>query len=260
MIIKSVLTSSAFLHDLLNPLIGIKITIKQLMAGNYGHTLEEIRPVLEAVLETNNRVSYLLENYQSGQRFDDILNIHPASIRRLDLFKFLQKLHLEFLPLAKCGSIKLKFEHIPLAHGAEVMADAASLGRMMSNLIHNGIKYTIDGGDVFIRLLNRGDDLIVEIEDTGKGIAPQEIPNIFLPFYRANAQSSGSGLGLYVAMMIAKAHGLKLLVDSSVQEGTKFTIIFPYRAHQPYGLDGTIGVTEGDKNALLKQYQVSEQD
>ncbi|GAX38820.1 histidine kinase-like ATPase [Nodularia sp. NIES-3585] len=66
-----------------------------------------------------------------------------------------------------------------------------------------------------------------------------------------------SGLGLYVAMMIAKAHGLQLLVDSSV-EGTKFTIIFPYRVHQPYGVDGTIGVTEGEKDALLKQCQVSE--
>lgn len=259
MLIKSSLISSAFLHDILNPLIGVKIILKQLIAGYYGHTLEDIRPVLEAVLETNNRVSYLLENYQSGQGFDDILNIHPASIRRLDLFKFLQKLHLEFLPLAKCGSIKLKFEHIPLAHGTEVMADAVSLGRMLYNLVENAIKYTVNSGDVFIRLLNRGDDLVIEIEDTGKGIAPQEIQNIFLPFYRVNTQSSGSGLGLYVAMMIAKAHGLKLLVDSSMQ-GTKFTIIFPYRAHQPYGLDATIQESEGEKNALLKQCQVSEPD
>ncbi|GAX38821.1 histidine kinase [Nodularia sp. NIES-3585] len=191
MLIKSLLTSSAFLHDLLNPLIGIKIILKQLIAGHYGHTLEDIRPVLEAILQTNNRVSYLLENRQKS---DDILDIHPASVRRLDLFKFLQKLHLEFLPLAKCRSIKLNYEsHIALAHGAEVMADAVSLGRMMFNLIQNAIKYTVNGGDVFIRLLNQGNDLVIEIEDTGKGIAPQEIPNIFLPFYRANAQSSGSG-------------------------------------------------------------------
>lgn len=259
MLIKSVLTSSAFLHDILNPLIGIRIILKQLIVGHYGHTLEDIKPVLEAILQTNSRVSYLLEN-QSKERSDDIFNIHPASITRLDLFKFLQTLHLEFLPLAKCRSLKLNYEsHIPLAHGAEVIADAVSLGRMMSNLIQNAIKYTVNGGDVFIRLLNQGDDLVIEIEDTGKGIAPHEIPNIFLPFYRANTQSSGSGLGLYVAMMIAKAHGLQLLVDSSVQ-GTKFTIIFPYRVHKPYGLDGTIQVSEGEKNALLKQCQISEQD
>lgn len=256
MLINNILASSAFLHDVLNPIVGINMILKHLLIGHYGHTLEDIKPVLEAILQTNHRVSYLLEN-QRTEKSNDIF-IHPESITSLDLSKFLEKLHLEFLPLAKCRSIKLNYEsHIPLAHGAEIMADADSLGRMLSNLIQNAIKYTVQGGDVFIRLLNLGDDLLIEIQDTGKGIAPEEIPNIFLPFYRANTQSSGSGLGLYVTMMIAKAHGLQLLVDSSIQ-GTKFTIIFPYHVNKAYEADGMIGLSEREKNALPKQCQLSE--
>ncbi|MDB9368334.1 HAMP domain-containing sensor histidine kinase [Nodularia spumigena CS-586/05] len=250
MLNKTFITSSAFLHDILNPITAVKIILEQLLDGVYGHTLEDIRPVLEAILQTNNRVSYLLESQRISD--DNILDINLDSLSYLDLCKFLQKLHLEYLPLAKFRNIKLHYEiNTPLIHGADVIADSVCLSRMLSNLIQNAIKYTATG-DIFIKVLNLRDDLVVEIEDTGKGIAPQELQNIFLPFYQAHTKSLGSGLGLYVVRMIAKAHGLKLLVDSKEGEGTKFTIIFPYRVDQPYGLDGTIQVSEWEKNALLK--------
>ncbi|MBE9052762.1 HAMP domain-containing histidine kinase [Nostocales cyanobacterium LEGE 11386] len=259
MLNKNLLTFSAFLHDILNPITGAKIILRQLIDGSYGHTLEDIKPVLEAILQTNDRVSYLVENQRNQISDNFILSINQASIRKFNLCNFLQTLHFEYSPLAKCHSLKLHYEtHTPLTHGAEVIADTVSLGRMLSNLIQNAIKYT-DRGHVFLRLLNQGDDLVIEIEDTGRGIESEELPNIFLPFYRAHTQSFGSGLGLYVAMMIAKAHGLQLLVDSSVGQGTKFTIIFPYRVNHPYGLNGKIlSKDEPKNNALLKQCQALE--
>ncbi|RCJ18618.1 hypothetical protein A6770_32730 [Nostoc minutum NIES-26] len=107
---------------------------------------------------------------------------------------------------------------------------------MLSNLLQNALNYT-QKGDIFLRLLNQNDDLVIEVEDTGVGIKPEEISTIFIPLWRSPDNTllhpSGSGLGLYVAIMIAKAHGLKLTVDSVVGKGTKFTIIFPYRDSSP---------------------------
>ncbi|WP_066384130.1 sensor histidine kinase, partial [Anabaena sp. CA = ATCC 33047] len=208
---NKMLLTSAFLHDILSPVLGIKTILKQMIEGGYGHSLEEIKPVLEAILQTTNKVSNLIENQKNNK---NNLSINPRTIKYLNIFEVLQKLHIEYSPLAKSRSLSLHLEaYLPLAHGAGVMADVVCLERMLSNVIQNAIKYTEVGG-VFIRLLNEKDDLVIEVEDTGKGIDSDELSNIFFPFYRAQTKSEGSGLGLYVAMMVAKSHNLTLLVDS----------------------------------------------
>jgi signal transduction histidine kinase len=246
---KMLLVSSTFLHDILNPVIGVRIILEQVMKGKYGNTLEEIKPFLEAILQTNNRVSRLVENHNNS----DTVSINPSAVRSLNLFQVLSRLHSEYSALAKCRSLNLHLEaQTPLVHGDVVIADVIGLERMLSNIIQNAIKYT-EAGEVYIRLLNDKDDLVIEIEDTGRGIEPEELSKIFLPYYRLNTKSCGCGLGLYVAMMVAKSHGLKLLVDSKVGKGTKFRIIFPCTDQLTYGLDGKIlGQIKTIQNAKCK--------
>jgi signal transduction histidine kinase len=256
---KMLLVSSTFLHDILNPVTGVRIILEQVMKGKYGNTLEEIKPFLEAILQTNNRVSRLVDLVEN-QNNNDIVSINPSAVRSLDLLQVLARLHFEYLALAKCSSLNLHLEaQTPLVHGAEVIADVICLERMLSNVIQNAIKYT-DAGAIYIRLLNEGDDLVVEIEDTGRGIEPEELPKIFLPYYRLHRKSRGCGLGLYVAMMVANSHGLKLVVDSKVGKGTKFRIIFPYSDQLTYGLNDKIWrKQEGFRNEC-KQREISQQN
>ncbi|WP_414545001.1 sensor histidine kinase [Nostoc sp. CCY0012] len=250
---KMLLVSSTFLHDILNPVTGVRIILEQVMKGKYGNTLEEIKPFLEAILQTNNRVSRLVESENKS----DIVSINPSAVRSLDLLQVLARLHFEYSALAKCSSLNLHLEaQTPLVHGAEVIADVICIERMLSNVIQNAIKYT-ETGEVYIRLVNEGDNLVVEIEDTGRGIEPKELPKIFLPYYRLHKKSRGCGLGLYVAMMVAKSHGLQIIVDSKVGKGTKFRIIFPYTDQLTYGLNDKIWrKQEGFRNEC-KQREIS---
>ncbi len=210
-----------------NAFKGTSLILNQLLNGIYGCSLEEIRPLLVAVLETNNRAANLVEAKRT-----DFFEADCLMVAQFDMLVLLQKIYLEFWPIAQYHSLNLHYETSPTyIHGTQVRADTVSMGRMLCNLLQNAIKYT-NTGDIFLRLLNLGDNLVIEIEDTGIGIAAEQISSIFLPFWRSPNSSSvhlsGMGLGLYIALSVAHAHGLKMTVDSVVGHGTKFTIIFPY--------------------------------
>ncbi|MHC5748901.1 MAG: sensor histidine kinase, partial [Nostoc sp.] len=158
------------------------------------------------------------------------------------MLSFLQTTFSRFKPIAQYHSLNLHYEtQSSYKHGTQVRGDSISIDRMLCNLVTNAIKYTL-AGDIFLRLLNQGDDLIIEIEDTGCGIAAEQLSNIFIPFWRAPqsrlSDKPGRGMGLYIARMLASAHGLSMRVDSVAKQGTKFTIIFPYKDDGVYGVDG----------------------
>ncbi|MCC5612000.1 sensor histidine kinase [Nostoc sp. CHAB 5834] len=235
---------STLVHDISNSVGGISIIINQLINGVYGNSLEDIKPLLVAILSTNTKIAYLLETQRKNSTEKNFWEINPCSVNQFDMLTFLQKLYIECYPLAQSRSLVLHYEQIPTyLHGTKVLGDTVSIWRILHNILENALKYT-QCGNVFLRLLNQGDDLVIEIEDTGVGIDPEEISTIFLPLWRepdsSSLHPSGNGLGLYIAMMAAKAHGLRLKVDSVVGKGTKFRIIFPYRDGCIYGLDGRI--------------------
>ncbi|MBD2450511.1 sensor histidine kinase [Nostoc sp. FACHB-152] len=230
---------SALLHDIHNVFKGTSIILDQLIDGLYGGSLDEIRPLLIAILERNNRGANLIEAKSTA-----FYEINSSMVTQFDMLVFLKKMSIEFCPIAQSQSLKLHYEaSSSYKHGTQVRGDMVNISRMISNLLQNAIKYT-NRGEVFLRLLAQGDDLLIEIEDTGIGIAAEQISTIFLPFWRARENEvrnqSGMGLGLYIALMVAHAHGLKMKVNSIVGQGTKFSIVFPYN-NGVYGLgDGKI--------------------
>ncbi len=117
-----------------------------------------------------------------------------------------------------------------------VMGDPDRLKQLMWNLVSNAIKYTPAGGEVHLRLSKDGGQARFEVEDTGQGIAPQDLPYIFDRFYRVDKSrsQSGSGLGLSIARYIAQAHGGRIEVESKLGQGTTFTVFLPLlQAPQP---------------------------
>jgi signal transduction histidine kinase len=112
-----------------------------------------------------------------------------------------------------------------------VYGDPDRLKQLLLNLIDNAIKYTPAEGKVYLALAKADGWATIEIKDTGIGIPPEDLPNIFDRFYRVDKartrQQGGSGLGLSIAKSIAKAHGGEIHVKSVVGEGTTFTILLP---------------------------------
>ncbi len=109
-----------------------------------------------------------------------------------------------------------------------VHADKATIERAIDNLLSNAVKYNREGGKIGVRAYRQKDEAVLEVEDTGVGIPPSELPFIFHRFYRAStAKGEGSGLGLSFVQQVVEAHGGRIEVNSSVGEGSLFRVILP---------------------------------
>jgi len=108
-------------------------------------------------------------------------------------------------------------------------ADTVRVEQILANLINNAIKYSPHGGSVSITVCQDGDDMRFSVQDHGVGISPVEQHHVFDRFYRATntGQADGSGLGLYIAKMLVDAHGGRIWVESTLDEGSTFTFTLP---------------------------------
>jgi signal transduction histidine kinase len=127
-------------------------------------------------------------------------------------------------PLAEEKGLRL-IETVP-ADGLTLLGDSDGLIRLFVNLLNNAVKYTEQG---YITISAQAPDdkiVVVTITDTGIGIAPEHVLHIFDRFYRVDESRStdGMGLGLAIALDIARAHGGNIAVESRVGEGTTFNV------------------------------------
>ncbi len=115
--------------------------------------------------------------------------------------------------------------------GRVISGDPAAIRQLLANLVENGIRYTKPGGSVTARLRSLKECVVLEVEDTGIGIAREDLPRIFDEFYRAaNARecaADGTGLGLSICRVIAERHGGDIAVESRPGQGTCFTVTLP---------------------------------
>ena len=119
---------------------------------------------------------------------------------------------------------------------AMVMGDADRLRQLLLNLVDNAIKYTPTGGDVTLTLRRDNGWVQVAVQDTGVGIAAEDLAHIFDRFYRADpsrTRPGGSGLGLAIAQWIAQVHGGRIQVESRLGQGSRFTAWLPDASASP---------------------------
>jgi two-component system OmpR family sensor kinase len=114
---------------------------------------------------------------------------------------------------------------------AIVYADIGLMQRVLENLIRNALKFTPSGGKIDIRIDRKPGAVLVAIEDTGCGIAEEDLEHVFDRFYRAeNATQTGSsnaGLGLAIVRKILDLHGSRISVSSQLDQGTCFEFDLP---------------------------------
>jgi len=106
--------------------------------------------------------------------------------------------------------------------------DADMLKQVILNLFINAQQAMSDGGELMIRTNRQKEDAVIQISDTGSGISPDKLPNIFDTYYSSRPQ--GSGLGLPTAKKIVEAHNGTITVDSEPGKGTLFTIKLPVQS------------------------------
>jgi two-component system phosphate regulon sensor histidine kinase PhoR len=120
---------------------------------------------------------------------------------------------------------------------AAVMTDGERLRRILENLLDNAIKYTPEGGDVTVVVRGNGDEVAIDVADTGPGIPSEHLSRIFERFYRVDKSRSrdlgGTGLGLSIVKHLAEGIGGRVSVESTPGRGSTFTITLPGSNERP---------------------------
>jgi two-component system sensor histidine kinase TctE len=117
--------------------------------------------------------------------------------------------------------------------GDEAMVEGQELllHELVTNLTDNAIRYTPAGGSVLLRVRRQGSKVLLEVRDTGPGVAPSEYDKVFMPFYRAqatlDANPGGTGLGLAIVRDIATLHGAELALERADGGGLQVNVSFP---------------------------------
>ena len=132
---------------------------------------------------------------------------------------------LQMEPLFKDANINLTWD---ITEDVHCLGDSSRLKQVLIILLDNAIKYTPGKGDTFVSLKTKGDKIILQVKDSGIGIAKEDQKHLFQRFYRVDKARSrsqgGTGLGLSIAQWIAKTHNGRINVDSEPGKGTSFFV------------------------------------
>jgi signal transduction histidine kinase len=211
-------------HDLRTPLASIEGYMETILLKKHLLSEKEKNAYFNTILKNTRTLNHLVLQLLDLSKLEAKqvkLHMEPFSVTEL-----LQDILLKFNPQAESSGISLD-AHFP-DNPSFVFADLALIDRVLQNLIGNAFQHTNTGGTVDV-LVEQTDKyhLMIHVRDTGKGIPPEELANIFTRFYqgdkvRAKADSS-AGLGLTIAQKILELHHSSLDVQSEVGKGTTFS-------------------------------------
>lgn len=212
-------------HEIRNPLAPLR-TAAEIIKKT--HTDERTIKALQIVLDQVDALTRMADDLMEAAR----LASHTVSLNLqvVDLRDVVQDACRGFGPIAESSGIDLQ-AFLPEGN-LPVQLDKPRFQQAISNLLSNAIKYTKPGGHIWIKPTQEGRQVVVRIEDTGIGIAPDMLPRLFELFSRANAARevapSGMGIGLAVVREVVELHGGTVQARSpGVGKGSEFTIRLP---------------------------------
>lgn len=186
--------------------------------------LDELQGLAKDGLHGIEQITEIVSNLRNFSRLDRsrvaTVNLNEGLDSTLMLAKHELKGH----------TVHRKFSEIP-----GVTCSPSQINQVFLNLINNAAQSIGTGAGVITLTTRRDgpDHVAVDIEDNGKGIAPEVLPKIFDPFFTTKDVGKGTGLGLSISYKIVQQHGGRISVDSTVGAGTKFTVVLPLTPPAP---------------------------
>jgi PAS domain S-box-containing protein len=209
-------------HDLSNPLTAIKLRL-HLLRRSPERLNEHIQILEQQIGKLENLVSELrtLSELDQGKVTLDIAE--------LDMNALITEVVDAHRPIAEAKQQQLIFE--PDVNLLQMMADYRKHERVVVNLVANALNYTPAGGRICVTSCCSSDSITFSVEDTGMGIAEEDLPHIFERFYRSDraktSNKAGTGLGLAITKEMVELHRGKITVISQVDVGTRFIVQLP---------------------------------
>lgn len=209
-------------HDLRSPLTAIL---------GYADLIERIGPVTDMQREFIRRVQSSVNNITS--LINDLLDLGKIEAG-FDTLK--ETISLSDIVHYSVDGLIVRLSDadqrltLALDESLKVLGNPIRLRQMVSNLVHNAMKYSGQGGEIQVRLLDESHQAVMQVQDNGPGIPLSDQPYIFDKFYRASnvpTDVQGTGLGLAIVKSIVENHQGRIWVDSAPGQGTTFTVVLP---------------------------------
>ena len=174
-------------------------------------------PLIKSSISGVDRVTEIVKSLKTFARIDQpektLTDINEGLSATLNMvhneLKYRCKVNVDLQPLPK------------------VHVYAGKLNQVFMNLLINAGQAMTDKGNVFVRTFANEDNIVIEIEDTGIGIAPENLAQIFTPFYTSKPIGEGTGLGLSISHQIIEQHAGEIKVKSTLGQGSCFSIFLP---------------------------------
>ncbi len=205
-------------HEIRNPLAGIAGVIEIV-----GRDLPPTSPALEVVQDVKEEIR------QINHILSDLLDCarpRAPEVRLSDLNLTAEHSVMVARQQALSKPIHLEMEKSP--QPLPVRHDSDQIHQVLLNLLLNALQATDGKGSIRVSVSPAGQFAAISVSDTGRGIAPEHLPNIFRPFY--TTKGNGTGLGLSLARRIVEDHRGHIEVESALGQGTKFTVFLPAEA------------------------------
>lgn len=213
-------------HEIRTPLNGI-IGFAEMMAQGQVEP-EELREYSNVILASSQRLLDLLTNIvdiskiEAGAEELVLSSVSPAEL--------IDEVLVQMNSIALKKNIELRRKISPECSNLTIITDNLKFHRILNNLVGNGIKFTNEGY-VEVCCSVEGNNLIIRVKDTGKGIAPEHLPHIFERFYQTDYSYSrgweGAGLGLAISKGLVELMGGSIWVESQVGVGSEFAFSLP---------------------------------
>lgn len=224
--------------------------LEQMRSDFVANVSHELKTPLTSIKGFAETLKYV-DDVETRDKFLDIINIEAERLSRLihdiltlselenkDYSEGTEKIKVkdslnEIYHITKqiADSKGIKIDYNPSDEDFTIMGDRDKFKQMLINVVDNAIKYTNEGGCVYISLIRNGDNLCIRVKDTGIGIPGEHIQRLFERFYRVDKgrsrDSGGTGLGLAIVKHIAILLKGEVKVESEINKGTTFTINLP---------------------------------
>jgi len=221
-------------HELRTPLTSIKGFSENLIEGLVGQLNEKQRKYLHRINANADRLTQMIDDLLDLSRIEagkipmnwDEVNLSKLASDVIDQYQLLAQ--------GKGQALDGRFAKGDLW----ILADGDRLTQILTNLVHNAIKFTPPGGSIRVTTDRAGENTVMaSVSDTGPGIPEEAIPKLFDPFYQTHRQqesgTKGLGLGLAIVKNLVDLHGGAIAVECEKEQGTTFKVTLPIKPKQP---------------------------
>lgn len=223
-------------HEMRTPVASIEGYLGLALNPQTATIDERAKKYLEAAHASSQHLGRLFKDLLDVTKLDDgRLKVHEVPVEIVSVVremanareKDMHAKHLKY-SFGTTGPVTGDKQIDQLVYAA---VDLDFLREILDNLIENAIKYTPDGGEIWVNARGDGDKVLINVTDTGIGVSPEDAGHIFQKFYRVDnsqtRQIGGTGLGLYLVKQRVEAMGGRVWVESSFGDGSTFFVSLP---------------------------------